>query len=69
MCMQFSLRKFKIFLFNTTLLLLVIPCSKAINSARPGARQSTTDSVVHVDQIRTLYKSKRLVFKALYAGF
>ena len=69
MCMQFSLRKFKIFLFTTTLLLLIIPRTKAINSARPGARQSATDSVMHVDQIRTLYKSKRLFFKALYASF
>ena len=31
---------------------------KATNSAGPGARQSTTDSAQHVDQIRTLYESK-----------
>ena len=47
---------------TTTLLLLVIPCTKATNSARPGARQSTADSVVHVDQITTLYKSNPLLF-------
>ena len=54
MCMQFTLDKIpsKIVLF-TTGLLLVIPCSRATNSACPGVRQSTTDSAQHVYQIRT----------------
>ena len=70
MCMQFTLDKnpSKIFLFTTLLLLLVIPCSKATNSAGTGARQSATDSAQLVDQIRTLYESKTLAFKALYAS-
>ena len=50
------------------LLLLVIPCRKITNSAGPGARLSATLSFQHVDQIRTLYESKLLVFKALYAA-
>ena len=70
MCMQFTLDKnpSKIFLFTTLLLLLIIPCRKATNSAGPGARESTTVSAQHVDQIRTLYESKPLAFKALYAS-
>ena len=41
-------------LFTTCLLLLVIvPCRKATNSADPDARHSTTDSVQLVDRIRT----------------
>ena len=57
--MQFVLDKIQsnIFLFTTCLLPLVIPYRKATNSAGPGARQSTTDSVHHIDQIRTLYES------------
>ena len=66
--MQFTLDKnpSKIFLL-TSLLFLVIPCRKATNSAGSGARQSATDSAQLVDQIRTLYESKPLTFKALYA--
>ena len=69
MCMQFTLGKIpsKIILF-TTQLLLVIPFRKVTNSAGSGARKSTTDSVQHVDQIRTLYESTPLAFKALYAS-
>ena len=68
--MQFTLDKNRsvIFLFITRLLLLVIPCRKATNSAGPGARQSATDSAQLVDHIRTLYESKPLVFKGLYAS-
>ena len=67
--LQFTIDKnqSKIFLFTTSLLLLVIPCRKATNSAGPGVRQSATDSTQHVDQIRTQYESKPLAFKALYA--
>ena len=70
MCMQFTLDKnpSKIFLFTTRLLLLVTPCRKATNSAGTGARQSATDSAQLVDQIRNLYESKPLAFKALYAS-
>ena len=70
MCMQFTLDKnpSKIFLFTTRLLLLVISCRETTNSASPGARQSVTDSVQLVDQIRTLYEPKPLAFKALYAS-
>ena len=70
MCMQFTLDKnqSKNFLFTTRLLLLVIPFRKATNSAGPGARQSATVSAQLVDQIRTLYESKPLAFKALYAS-
>ena len=68
--MKFTLEKNprKIFFFTTRLLLLVIPCRKATNSAGTGARQSATDSAQLVDQIRTLYESKPLAFKALYAS-
>ena len=68
MCIQFTFDRIpsKIVLFSTRLL-LVIPCRKATNSAGPGARQSTTDSAQHVDQIRTLYESKPLAFKAMHA--
>ena len=68
--MQFTLDKnpSKIFLFTTLLLLLVIPCRKATNSAGTGARQSATDSAQFVDQIRSLYESQTLAFKALYAS-
>ena len=56
MYMQFTLEKntSKIFLFTTHLLLLVIPCRKATNSAGSGARQSATDSTQLVDQLRTM---------------
>ena len=49
--MQFTIDKnpSKIFLFTTCLLLLVIPCRKAINSAAPDARESATDSAQLVD--------------------
>ena len=59
MCMPFTLDKnpSKIFLFTTGLLLLVIPCRKATNSAGTGTKQSGTDSAQLVDQIRTLYES------------
>ena len=50
------------------LLLLVIPCRKPTNSTGTGARQSATDSAQLVNQIITLYESKPLVFKALYAS-
>ena len=68
--MQFTLEKnpSTIFLFNIRLLLLVILSRKATNSAGPGARQSATDSAQLVDDIRTLYESKPLAFKALYAS-
>ena len=68
--MKFTLEKNprKIFLFTARLLLLDIQYRKAINSASPGARQSDTDSAQLVDQIRTLYESKPLAFKALYAS-
>ena len=61
MCaLQFTLDKIpsKIVLFTNGLLLLVILCRKATNSAGPGARQSTTDSGLHqhVHQI-VLYMS------------
>ena len=70
MCMQFTLDKnpSKIFLFTTQLLLLVTPSTKATNSTGPGVRQSATDSVHHAHQLRTLYESKPLAFKALYAS-
>ena len=71
MCMQFTLEKnpSTIFLFSTRLLLLVyIPSRKATNSAGPGAKQSATDSAQLVDEIKTLYQSKPLAFKALYAS-
>ena len=58
----------KIIMFTTRLLLLVIPCTKATNSASPGARQSATVFAQHVDQIRSLNESKPLAFKALYAN-
>ena len=58
-----------IFLFTTHLVLFVIPCRKAANSGGTGARQSATDSAQLVDQIRTLYESKPLAFKALYAVY
>ena len=60
MYMQYTLDKYlrKIFLFTTRLLLLVIPCRKATNSAGPGARQSATDSAQLVDQITSLYVSE-----------
>ena len=66
MCMQFTLEKNRstIFFFTTCLLILVIPSSKATNSARPSARQSATDSAQLVDEIKTLYESKPLAFKA-----
>ena len=69
MCMQFTLEKnpSTIFLFTTRLLLLVILSRKATNSAGPGAKQSATDSAQLEDEIRTLYESKPLAFKALYA--
>ena len=56
--MKFTLEKnpSKIFLFTTR------------NSAGTGARQSASESAQLVDQIRTLYKSKPLAFKALYAS-
>ena len=56
------------FLFTTHLIILVIPFRNATKSAGPGAKQSTADSSNHVDQIRTLYESKALAFKALYAS-
>ena len=70
MCMQFTLEKnpSTIFMFTTRLLLLVILSRKATNSAGPGARQSATDPAQLVDEIRTLYESKPLAFKALYAS-
>ena len=70
MCMQFTLEKnpTTIFLFTTRLLLLVIPSRKATNSAGPGAEQSATDSAQLVDEIKTLYQSKPLAFKALYVS-
>ena len=70
MCMQFTLDKSSsnIFFLTTHLLLLVIPCRKATDSAGAGARQSVTDSVQLVDLITTLYESKTLPFKALYAS-
>ena len=70
MCMQVTLDKYpsKILLLTTRLLLLVISCRKATNSASPGARESVTDSAQLVDVIRTLYESKQLAFKALYAS-
>ena len=70
MCIQFTLDKnpSKIFLFTTGLVLLVIPCRKATNSAGTCARQSATNSAQLVDQIRTLYESKPLAFKAFYAS-
>ena len=70
MCMQFTLEKnpSKIFLFTTRLLLLVIPSRRATYSAGTGVKQSATDSAQLVDQIRTLYESKPLAFKALYAS-
>ena len=70
MCMQFTLEKnpSTIFLFTTRLLLLVIPSRKATNSAGPGAKQSATDSAQLADEIKTLYQSKPLAFKALYAS-
>ena len=41
--------KFQVrFFCSPVLLLLVIPCRKATNSAGPGARQSSTDSAQHV---------------------
>ena len=60
--MKFTLEKnpSKIFLFTTRLLLLVIPCRKATNSAGTGARQSASESAQLVDQIITLYESKPL---------
>ena len=70
MCMQFTLEKnpSKILLFTTCLLLLVLPCRKTTGSAGPGARQSATYSSQLVDQIRSIYESKPLAFKALYAS-
>ena len=49
--MKFTLEKnpSKIILFTTRLLLLVIPCRKATNSASTGASQSATDSAQLVD--------------------
>ena len=69
-CMQLTFEKnpSTIFLFTTRLLLLVILSKKAKNSAGPGARQSATDSAQLVDEITTLYESKPLAFKALYAS-
>ena len=63
--MQFTLDKnpSKIFMFTTRLLLLVIPCRKATNSAGTGARHYATDSARLVDQIRTLYESNHLFLK------
>ena len=58
MCMQFTLDKNPSMIFLFTTLLLVVPCRKATNSAGP-----TVSSAQHVDQIRTLYESKPLVFK------
>ena len=68
--MKFNLDKnpSKIFLFTTSLLLLVFPRRKATNSAGTGARQSATDSAQLVDEIRTLYESKPHAFKTLYAS-
>ena len=65
MCMQFTLDKnpSNKLLFTAHLLLLVIPCRKATNSAGPDARLSATDSAQHVDQIRTLYESKHWLLK------
>ena len=53
--MKFTLEKnpSKIFLFTTRLLLLVIPCRKATNSAGTGARQSASESA----QLEELYMS------------
>ena len=70
MCKRFTLEKnpSTIFLFTTRLLFLVILSRKATNSAGPGARQSVTDSAQLVDEIRTVYESKPLAFKALYAS-
>ena len=64
--MQFTVDKnpSKIFLFTTHLLLLVISCRKATNSAGTGAKQSATDSAQLVDHTRILYESKPLAFKA-----
>ena len=45
------------------MLLLIIPCRKATNSAGPGTRQCATDSVQHVDQIRTQYESNDWLLK------
>ena len=59
--MKFTLEKnpSKIFLFTTRLLLLVIPCRKAINSAGTSARQSASESAQLVDQ---LYMSPNHLF-------
>ena len=67
MCMQFILENnpSTIFLFNTRLLLQV---GKLQIQLVHGARQSSTDSAQLVDQFRTLYESKPLAFKALYAS-
>ena len=64
MCMQFTLDKnpSKIFLFTTHLLLLVIPCRKALNSAGPGARQSATDSAQLVELFTHLFIDYLLPF-------
>ena len=61
--MQFTLDKnpSKIFL----LLLLVIPCRKATNSAGPGVLLH--DSAQLVDQIRTLNSPNHLLLKHIYA--
>ena len=61
--MKFTLEKnpSKIFLFTTLLLLFVIPCRKATNSAGTGARQSASESAQLVDQIRTLNKVRLML--------
>ena len=65
MCMQFILSMILLF---TTRLLLLVQSRKATNSAGPGARQSATGSAQLIDEIRTLYESKPLPFKALHAS-
>ena len=60
MCTQYIVDKIpsRMFLFTTHLFVLV---------KYHGARQSATDSAQLVDQIRPLYESKLMAFKALYA--
>ena len=63
--MQFTLDKnpSKIFLFTTCLLLLIIPCRKATNSAGTGASQSATDSAQLVDHIKLYMSPTHLLLK------
>ena len=58
-CLRFTFDKIpsKIILFIMGLLLFISPSRNATNSAGPGARESTTDSTQHIDQIRTPYES------------